>query len=94
MKLRVWRYEVHAGSVADFERFYGQDGAWARLFALADGYVGTELYRAVSRPGRYLTVDTFADDASWQRFLLEHRAAYEELDARTSDLTLQEQELV
>jgi heme-degrading monooxygenase HmoA len=93
MKIRVWRYDVRAGSAGDFERIYGRDGAWARLFSLADGYVGTELYRAMETPRRYLTVDTFADDASWHRFLLEHRVAYDELDQQTSGLTLLEQEL-
>ena len=93
MRIRVWRYDVRAGSTADFERIYGQDGAWARLFSRAEGFIGTELYRAVDRPGRYLTVDAFTDDASWQRFLLEHRVAYDDLDRQTSGLTLEEQEL-
>jgi heme-degrading monooxygenase HmoA len=93
VKIRVWRYDVRAGSAEDFERIYGRDGAWARLFSLADGYVGTELYRAMETPGRYLTVDTFTDDASWQRFLIEHRGAYDDLDQQTSGLTLVEQEL-
>jgi heme-degrading monooxygenase HmoA len=93
VKIRVWRYDVRAGSAEDFERIYGRGGAWARLFSRADGYVGTELYRAMETPGRYLTVDTFADDASWQRFLIEHRGAYDGLDQQTSGLTLVEQEL-
>ena len=93
MKIRVWRYDVRDGSAGAFERIYGHDGAWARIFSLADGYVGTELYRAVETPGRYLTVDTFTDDASWRRFLIEHRVAYDDLDQQTSGLTLVEQEL-
>lgn len=93
MKIRVWRYDVRAESTEDFARIYGPDGAWARLFSRADGFVGTELYKAVDRPSRYLTVDAFADDASWQRFLLEHRVAYDDLDRQTSELTLAEQEL-
>lgn len=93
MKIRVWRYDVRAGSAADFERIYGQDGAWARLFSRAEGFIGTELYRAVETPGRYVTVDAFTDDASWQRFLLEHRVAYDDLDRQSSELTLGEQEL-
>ncbi|HEX6578643.1 MAG TPA: antibiotic biosynthesis monooxygenase [Jiangellaceae bacterium] len=93
MKIRVWRYDVRAGSMADFERIYGRDGAWARLFSRAEGYIGTELYQAVDRPDRYLTVDAFTDDAAWQRFLLEHRVAYDDLDRQSSALTVAEQEL-
>ena len=93
MKIRVWQYDVRVGSTADFERIYGRDGAWARLFSRADGFIGTELYRAVDRQERYLTVDVFTDDASWQRFLLEHRVAYDDLDRQSSELTVAEQEL-
>ena len=93
MRIRVWRYDVRVGSTADFERIYGRDGAWARLFSRAEGYIGTELYRAVDRPDRYLTVDAFTADASWQRFLLEHRVAYDDLDRQSSELTVAEQEL-
>ena len=93
MKIRVWQYDVRVGSTADFERIYGRDGAWARLFSRSDGFIGTELYRAVDRQDRYLTVDVFTDDASWQRFLLEHRVAYDDLDRQSSELTVAEQEL-
>jgi hypothetical protein len=81
MMIRVWEYDVRADAAADFERVYGADGAWARLFSCSDGFEGTELFASVVTPGRYLTVDRFRDEASWRRFQVEHRMAYLALDA-------------
>ena len=64
MLLRVWEYDVAEDSVSDFERVYGADGAWARLFASCSGFEGTDLFVSLSRPGRYLTIDRFSDEAA------------------------------
>jgi heme-degrading monooxygenase HmoA len=90
---RVWQYDVRPGSEPEFEAAYSADGAWARLFRTSAGYLGTELFRSVDAPGRYLTVDRFASLAAWRGFLAEHHAAYEQLDDRCAVLTVAEQEL-
>ena len=90
---RLWQYDVRPGAEAEFEAAYGADGRWARLFAAGDGYLGTELFRSLDLPGRYLTTDRFVDSAAWDRFLAEHRAAYEQLDEQCAALTVAEQEL-
>jgi heme-degrading monooxygenase HmoA len=92
--VRVWQYDVVPGCEADFEREYGADGSWARLFRASDGYLGTELYRATGTPGRYLTVDRFTDVEAWRRFLTTHRAAYADLDSRCARLTAAEVEIL
>jgi hypothetical protein len=91
--LRVWQYDVADGRVADFERIYAADGDWARLFAASDGYLGTELFKRMGMPGRYMTVDRFTSPAAWRRFLAEHGAAYAKLDRATEGITLSELEL-
>jgi heme-degrading monooxygenase HmoA len=93
MLVRVWEYDVSLGREAEFELVYGSAGEWAQLFARSPGYVGTELYRGVGRPGRYLTVDRFSDPGSWQRFLSEHGADYAELDSRCAQLTTSQVEI-
>ena len=93
MMIRVWEYDVPERSAADFERVYGADGEWAELFSSSDGFEGTELFASLSRPGRYLTVDRFQDEASWRQFQIEHRDAYVKLDADSEGLTLGEWEL-
>jgi heme-degrading monooxygenase HmoA len=92
--VRVWQYEVVPGSEVEFERVYGSDGDWARLFATSVGYLGTGLFRDVEQPGRYLTVDRFSGVDAWQQFLQAHREQYDALDARTAELTAAEIELV
>jgi hypothetical protein len=93
MMVRVWEYDVPEQSRAEFERRYGVDGDWARLFASSGGYRGTELFTSLSTPGRYLTVDRFADEGDWHAFLAERGEAYHRLDESTEVLTIEEREL-
>jgi heme-degrading monooxygenase HmoA len=93
MFVRVWEYEVVPGREAEFEQVYGSAGDWARLFARSAGHLGTELFRGVDRPTRYLTVDRFSDSDSWQGFLTEHGDDYAELDIRCAALTTSEAEI-
>ena len=81
----VWRFEVRDVERSAFEQAYGPDGDWARLFACADGYRGTELFRAGD--GTYLTLDVWRSRADFDAFLAEHRGAYEALDRETEPLT-------
>ena len=90
---RVWQYEVVVGREPEFERVYASDGALARLFAGSDGFIGTELFRSLSEPRGYLTVDRFTSAEVFRRFLDEHAAAYSELDRQTEALTVSEQEI-
>ena len=94
MKVRVWTYVVPAEAAADFEREYGSGGAWAELFSRADGYLGTQLFRAVQAPDQYLTLDRFVDDRAWRSFLTAYGGEYAQLDARLARLTLSQEEVV
>ena len=94
MMVRVWRYDVSADVRAEFEREYGPDGSWARLFAASRGFVATSLYVEVGSPTSYLTVDRFADDDAWQQFRAEHEVAYQEVGERLRHLTTGQAELV
>jgi len=81
----IWRYEVLEEARAAFETAYGPTGAWARLFARADGFRGTELFKA--EDGSYLTLDVWRSKADFDAFLAEHRADYEALDRSTHGWT-------
>jgi hypothetical protein len=91
--VRIWQYDVDPECEAEFERAYSADGDWARLFGRSDGYRGTELFRLVGQPLRYLTVDRFESAAAWHTFLSEHGSAYSALDRATEGMTLDEREL-
>ena len=86
----IWRYEVDPERVESFERAYGSSGAWATLFTRGTGYLGTELLLEVGRKGHYLTIDRWSSREDYDRFLSEHRDAYEALDMANDDLTRRE----
>jgi heme-degrading monooxygenase HmoA len=83
----VWMYDVKPETAVIFERVYGAEGDWVRLFRTARGYLGTELFRSVATPGRYVTVDDWESLAAYDIFRARAGAAYAELDARCDDLT-------
>jgi heme-degrading monooxygenase HmoA len=70
----VFSYEVREG--ADFERVYGPEGDWAKFFAGARGYIGTELLRDVEAPSRYLVIDRWESAEAYNTFAAEHRDEY------------------
>ena len=90
---RVWHYEVVEGRESEFERVYSGDGAWARLFEGSEGFLGTELFRSLSDPRGYLTVDRFTTAEAFRTFLAQHATAYAELDRQAESLTVSEQEM-
>jgi heme-degrading monooxygenase HmoA len=83
----VWMYDVSLDNAPSFERVYGSEGDWVRLFRSARGYLGTELFRSVATPGRYVTVDDWESLAAYDIFRARAKAAYAELDARCDELT-------
>jgi heme-degrading monooxygenase HmoA len=87
----IWRYEVKEEARAAFEAAYGPTGAWAELFARAEGFRGTELFRADD--GSYLTLDVWRSQADFDAFMAEHGADYEALDRGTEAWTRSEHRL-
>lgn len=85
-----WEYEVRPEQVAAFERLYGADGEWARLFRRADGYVETLLFRDTDRPTRYLTVDRWQSRAAFDAFVEATSSAYSALNRQGDALTERE----
>jgi hypothetical protein len=89
----VWSFDVKPEQVKAFERVYGPDGDWIRLFQRAPGYASTELRRETDRAAHYLTIDRWQTRADYQRFKDTFRGQYELLDARCAKLTEAEQKV-
>ena len=81
----IWRYEVLEEARPAFEATYGPTGAWAQLFARAEGFRGTELFKA--EDGSYLTLDVWRSHEDFDSFMAAHRAHYEALDRSTEGWT-------
>lgn len=86
----IWRFHVLPECVAAFESAYGPEGDWARLFARAPGYAGTELLKVHGDAGIYLTIDRWRDEADFHaaETMLAHE--YAALDRRCEAYTSEE----
>ena len=74
----LFEYRARPGSEEEFERLYGPGGEWARFFAPADGYLGTELHRNLADPTRYFLIDRWRSNGDFERFASRHAAEYAE----------------
>ena len=86
----VWSFDVRPERVAEFERAYGPEGDWVRLFRRHQGYRGTELLNDAARPGRYLTIDRWRSRADAQNFRATFGAEYTALDEHCEVFTTSE----
>ena len=99
MFVRVWRYQVSTERADEFAVAYGSDGPWTELFARAEGYLGTELYRDVRGDAAddaatgWITVDRWATQHDWDGFLANWRADYDALDLELEGIADVETEL-
>ncbi len=89
----VWEYVVTPEQVPAFEAAYRSDGTWARLFSHAEGYLGTDLFRAVGDEVRYLTIDRWRAIEDFAAFKGAFGHAYAALDAECEALTSSERRL-
>lgn len=89
----IWEFHVLAARQAEFERRYGPEGDWARLFRGAPGFIGLELLRDRGNPLRYLTLDRWASAEAFRAFHERHAAEYAALDRECQGLTEREAQL-
>lgn len=82
----VWEFRVRPERVADFVTLYNADGAWARLFERADGFLGTHLMRDESAPTRFVTIDRWRDATCYEAFQWRHQKDYDALDRQGAPL--------
>lgn len=94
MFVRVWEYEVDPSMVDAFLTAYGADGSWVRLFAKGEGFVGTELFRSIAHPGRFVTVDRWSEERQWHAFLALWGDEYAALDTQFEGLAATEMPLL
>jgi len=86
----IWEFQVKVECIAEFEKVYGENGAWTELFRKGTGYLGTELLHDSSHLQRYLTIDRWASATDYASFLSTWKKEYESLDSQYEDLIEQE----
>jgi heme-degrading monooxygenase HmoA len=83
----IWEFRVRPQRVAEFEKIYGENGSWVKLFQKGSGYLGTELLHDPGDLHRYLTIDRWVSATDYEAFLSYWNSEYEKLDAGYKDLT-------
>lgn len=87
----IWEFRIHSGCEVAFERAYGPDGDWARLFRKGEGYLGTDLLQDdADGAHRYLTIDRWESEAAFTRFKSRYLEEYHRLDQDCEGLTAEE----
>lgn len=90
MFVTLWEFEVKPGCEELFERIYGTEGEWARLFRRDARYRGTRLLRDVGAERVYVTMDSWESRAAYEEFQERWAAEYQEIDARCVSITQKE----
>jgi heme-degrading monooxygenase HmoA len=90
MILIAWEFQVREDRVHEFERHYGPQGTWARLFERSPEFRGTRLFRDPEAESRYLTIDCWTSDEAFAGFKKKFAREYQELDRACEALTVKE----
>ena len=93
MFVALWEYEVKPGCEKRFEKAYGPDGDWAKLFHSDSHYREMRLVQDAFRRGVYLTMDFWESRAAYEKFTGEHQREDEALDARGEQMTAKERRI-
>src|ERR1700751_5593176 len=86
----IWEFRMRPGKRHAFERTYGPEGVWSKLFRGSEGYIRTELVRAREKPQRYITIDLWRSREDYQQFKTDNRAKYAAVDNECENLTTSE----
>jgi heme-degrading monooxygenase HmoA len=89
--VRIWKFRPPEDRVSEFAAAYGSDGAWPKLFARGEGYLGTELLGPSEGEGWWLTIDRWRSAADFGAFQREYGDEYRTLDAELEGLVGEEQ---
>ncbi|HYM34610.1 MAG TPA: antibiotic biosynthesis monooxygenase [Steroidobacteraceae bacterium] len=89
----VWEFDARPEQLEQFEQVYGPEGLWAKFFRNSDQYVGTELFRSVGQPTRFITLDSWRSRAAYESFRKNYAAEYAQLDEWCERMTAHERTL-
>jgi len=93
MFVTLWEFEVKPGSEELFEKAYGPEGEWVKLFRRDARYRGTRLLRDVGAERIHVTMDVWESRAAYEEFREKFAAEYAELDHKCEGMTVSEKHL-
>lgn len=82
----VWQFDVQPDRHAEFEEFYGANGAWSSMNRRSRSYLGSSFLRDQSLPSRYLMVEYWSEMVVYERHKISRQHKIAELEARRNSL--------
>jgi len=89
--LRIWKFRPPADREDEFTAAYSSDGAWARLFGTAEGFLGTQLFWPAEPGGWWMTIDRWQSESAFSAFQAQLGTEYRRLDAELEGCAGQEE---
>ena len=89
--LRIWKFRPPEGREKAFASAYGPNGAWAALFAKAEGYRGTDLLHPLESGGWWMTIDRWHSLEDFETFGRNFGEEYRALDVELEGVAGQEE---
>lgn len=86
----IWEYKVKEEYILEFEKVYGPEGDWIKLFKKSKGYIATDLHQDISNTHRFLTVDTWNTKEDRDNFRNRYSKEFELLDEHCESFTEKE----
>jgi quinol monooxygenase YgiN len=77
----VWQFDVRSGRNAEFEEFYGANGAWSSMNRHSRSYLGSSFLRDQTVSSRYLMVEYWSEMVIYERHLISQQQKIAELEA-------------
>jgi heme-degrading monooxygenase HmoA len=93
MYIILWEFIVHADYVSEFEKTYGPAGKWSELFQQTNGYQQTQLWKDNQQTNRYVVMDVWDSQDSYENLLRDWEKEYEALDVYCEQFTIKETSL-
>ena len=90
MYVILWEFRVSESRRDEFEHVYSAHGDWAKLFERSEDFLGTTLVRDTSDSARYVKIDRWRTQTSFDQFKSEFINDYVELDHKCERLTAAE----
>jgi len=82
----VWQFEVRPGLEAEFEAFYGAEGAWTAASRHSRSYLGSSFLRDQTRASRYLVIEYWSEMLVYEHHKAYHQDQMQQLAARRDEL--------
>lgn len=82
----VWQFDVKDGRNAEFEAFYGADGAWTTLSRRSRSFLGSSFLRDVASASRYLVVEYWSEMVVYEKHSADFQDEMDELERQRSTL--------